>query len=156
MNTYQPFAAVSSLPSVLRWFQKNEGPRLVEHVYCKFCRCSWIRVPLLFLLNKWQSGQMTMPARCASQLSSKWCAVLLLIVFQSLISYVIPWNIEHWPECQSELCYMWRWRILEITRSCRSVSFWHRFVSTLKHRVFWGAACVVCVCVWFDFIVVWF
>ena len=103
-----------------------------------------MRATLNFCSKSGQSGQMTMPARRASKFSAKRRAVLLLIIFQSLISDEIPWIIEPWPECQPELCYIWRWWSLEITRPCRTVLFWHRFVFILKHFVCWGAACVVC------------
>ena len=46
---------------------------------------------------------MTMPARRASTFRAKRRAVLLTIFFLSLISNVIPGNIEPWPECQLEL-----------------------------------------------------
>ena len=49
------------------------------------------------------SGQMTMPARRAPKFSAKRRALLHLIIFQSLISYVIPGHLEPWPECQLEL-----------------------------------------------------
>ena len=45
---------------------------------------------------------MTMPARRASKFSAKRRAVLLLNIFQSQISLVIPGNMEPWPECQPE------------------------------------------------------
>jgi len=84
-----------------------------------------------------------MPARRASKLSAKRRAGLLQIIFQSLICYEIPGNIEPLPECQPELC-IWHWLSLEFTRPRRTVLFWHHFVSTLKHVVFWGVVCVVC------------
>ena len=49
-----------------------------------------------------QSGKMTMPARRASKFCAKRRAVSLEVFSQSLISYVIPGNIEPWPECQPE------------------------------------------------------
>ena len=48
------------------------------------------------------SAQMTMPARRASTSCAKRRAALLPIFFLSLISFVIPGNIEPWPECQPE------------------------------------------------------
>ena len=43
--------------------------------------------------------------------------------------------IEPWPECQPELCYMWRLWSLAITQPCRTVLFRHRFAFTPKHFV---------------------
>ena len=43
---------------------------------------------------------MTMPARRASKFSAKRCAVLLLMIFQSLISQAVPGFCEPWSECQ--------------------------------------------------------
>ena len=77
---------------------------------------------------------MTMPARRTSEFSAKRRAVLRLIFSQSLICWVIPGNMEPWPECQPELDYIWRWWSLEIRR--RAVLFWHRVVFTLKNFVF--------------------
>ena len=48
------------------------------------------------------SVQMTMPVRRASEFSAKRRAVLLLIIFQSLISQAIPGFCEPWSECQPE------------------------------------------------------
>ena len=47
-----------------------------------------------------RSAQMTMPARCSSKFCAKRRAVLLPIIFLSLICRVIPANIEPSPECQ--------------------------------------------------------
>ena len=58
--------------------------------------------PLVKFSKYGQSTQMTMPARRASKFSAKRRAVLLPIFFLSLNSYVIPGNIEPWPECQPE------------------------------------------------------
>jgi len=102
MNTYQPFAAVSRLPAALRRFLKNDVPGFFEHAYCQFSRFSWIWAPLFCFSKSGQSGQMTMPARRASKFSAKRSGVLLLSIFQSLISWVIPENMEPWPECQPE------------------------------------------------------
>ena len=46
------------------------------------------------------SAQMTMPARHASKFCAKRHAVSPHIFFLSLICYVIPGNVEPWPECQ--------------------------------------------------------
>ena len=45
---------------------------------------------------------MTMPVRRASKFSAKRRAVLLLIIFQSLIPQAIPGFCEPWSECQPE------------------------------------------------------
>ena len=45
---------------------------------------------------------MTMPVRRASKFSTKRRAVLLLIIFPSLISQAIPGFCEPWSECQPE------------------------------------------------------
>ena len=55
---------------------------------------------LVFLSKSGQSDQMTMPARRASKSSAKGRAVLLLMIFQSLISQAVPGFCEPWSECQ--------------------------------------------------------
>ena len=55
-----------------------------------------------FFSKSGQSVQMTMPARRASQSSPKRRAVLLLMIFQNLISQAIPGFCEPWSECQPE------------------------------------------------------
>ena len=59
-------------------------------------------VLLDFFSKSGQSGQMTMPARRASKFCAKRRAVSPEVFSQSLISWVIPGNIEPWPECQPE------------------------------------------------------
>ena len=82
MNAYQPFAAVSQLPAALRSFLKNHAPGFVNTHIVDLVNCHQFEPPYVFLSV--QSGQMTMPARRASKLSAKICAVLLLIILQSL------------------------------------------------------------------------
>ena len=53
-----------------------------------------------FFSKSGQSDQMTMPARRASKFSAKRRAVLLLMIFQSLISQAVPGFCEPWSECQ--------------------------------------------------------
>jgi len=65
---------------------KQHAPGFFEHAYCQFIRRSLIWVPPLnFFQKSWQSGQITIPARRASNISAKRRAVLLPIISQSLI-----------------------------------------------------------------------
>ena len=61
-----------------------------------------IEALLVFLTKSGQSDQMTLPARRASEFSAKRRAIMLPIVFQSLISTICPGILEPWPECQPE------------------------------------------------------
>ena len=58
--------------------------------------------PLVKFSKYGRSDQMTMPGRRASKFSTKRRAVLLLIIFPSLISQAIPGFYEPWSECQPE------------------------------------------------------
>ena len=55
-----------------------------------------------FFSKSGHSGQMTMPARRASKFCAKRRALSPEVFSQSLISLVIPGNIEPWPESQPE------------------------------------------------------
>ena len=79
-------------------------PWIVEHVYCHFCRFSWILAspPWICFSKSGQSVHVTMPARRASKFSAKWRAIKLQTIFQSLNSQAIPGFCEPWSECQPE------------------------------------------------------
>ena len=127
-RSHPPWSMI--LPQALFFFWKMTPLFCLSTYFVDFVDFHWFEALLVFLSKSGQSDQMTMPARRASKFSAKRRAVLLLIIFQSLISHSIPWIIEHWPECQPELCYIWRWWSLEITRPCRTILFRHRFVFT--------------------------
>ena len=79
---------------------KKHAPGFLSTYIVNFVDFHGFEPPLDFFSKSGQSGQMTMPARRASKFSAKRRAVLLHIIFQSLIYSVIPGIIEPWPECQ--------------------------------------------------------
>ena len=136
MNTYQPCTAVSQLPAALRSPERksinthNSTTGFLNTYIVNLVDFHWFEVPLVFVFKRW--------AIWSNDYASRKHRISLLI---------IPWHIDPWPECQPELRYTWHLWSLNITQSCRSVLFLHRFVFTLKHFVLWGVACVVCVSV---------
>ena len=75
---------IPALRGCLRCFvfqTKNTHPLDVEHVYVQFSRCFIdLRSHPGPFSKSLRSGQMTVPAKCASKLSAKRSAVLLLII----------------------------------------------------------------------------
>ena len=57
---------------------------------------------MLLLPQSGKSVQITMPARRASQFSTKKYGIMILIIFQSLNSQATPEFCEPWSECQPE------------------------------------------------------
>ena len=86
MSTFQPRASVSQLPAALRLPQKKRAPGFLNTYIVNLVDVHGFEVPLNFFSQSGQSSQMTMPARRAPKFSAKRRAVLLLVIFQSLIS----------------------------------------------------------------------
>ena len=85
------------------FFFKKHAPGFLEHVFCGCCDFWAIsRSPGKKNSKYGSSVQMTMPVRRASKFSTKRRAVLLQIIFPSLISQAIPGFCEPWSECQPE------------------------------------------------------
>ena len=76
---------MSELAAVLRRPQKKRAPGFLNTYIVNLVDFHGFEVPLDFFSKSGQSSQMTMPARRASKFSAKRRAVLILIIFQSLI-----------------------------------------------------------------------